>query len=49
MKLPIENALDPEVIESVVKELLGVKYQPRDTHNNATDDSSNPISQSKQS
>ena len=49
MKFPIENALVPVVIELVVKELLGVKYQPRDTHNNATDDSSNPVSQSKQS
>ena len=49
MKFPIENALVPIVIELVVKELLGVKYQPRDTHNNAADDASNPISQPKQS
>lgn len=49
MKFPIENALVPIVIELVVKELLGVKYQPRDTHNNATDDASNPVSQPKQS
>lgn len=49
MKFPIENALVPIVIELVVKELLGVKYQPRDTKNNATDDASNPVSQSKQS
>lgn len=49
MKFPIENALVPIVIELVVKELLGVKYQPRDTHNNAADDASNPVSQSKQS
>ena len=49
MKFPIENALVPIVIELVVKELLGVKYQPRDTHNNAADDGSNPVSQPKQS
>lgn len=49
MKFPIENALVPIVIELVVKELLGVKYQPRDTHNNAADDASNPVSQPKQS
>ena len=49
MKFPIENALVPIVIELVVKELLGVKYQPRDTHNNAADDASTPISQPKQS
>ena len=49
MKFPIENALVPIVIELVVKELLGVKYQPRDTHNNASDDTSNPINQPKAS
>ena len=49
MKFPIENALVPIVIELVVKELLGVKYQLRDTHNNAADDASNPVSQPKQS
>ena len=49
MKFPIENALVPIVIELVVKELLGVKYQPRDTHNNASDDASNPINQPKAS
>ena len=49
MKFPIENALVPIVTELVIKELLGVKYQPRDTHNNAADDSSNPVSQPKQS
>ena len=49
MKFPIENALVPIVIELVVKELLGVKYQPRDTHNNAADDASNSVSQPKQS
>ena len=49
MKFPIENALVPIVIELVVKELLGVKYQPRDTHNNASDDASNHINQPKAS
>ena len=49
MKFPIENALVPIVTELVIKELLGVKYQPRDTHNNAADDASNPVSQPKQS
>ena len=48
MKFPIENALVPIVTELVIKELLGVKYQPRDTHNNAADDASNPVSQPKQ-
>ena len=47
MKFPIENALVPIVTELVIKELLGVKYQPRDTHNNAADDASNPVSQPK--
>ena len=49
MKFPIENALVPIVTELVIKELLGVKYQPRDTNNNAADDASNPVSQHKQS
>ena len=48
MKFPIENALVPIVTELVIKELLGVKYQPMDTHNNAADDASNPVSQPKQ-
>ena len=33
---------------TLIKELLGVKYQPRDIHNNAADDASNPVSQPKQ-
>ena len=48
MKFPIENALVPIVVELVVKELMGVKYQPRDTQNNAADDASNPVSKPKQ-
>ena len=48
MKFPIENALVPIVIELVVKELLGVKYQPRDIQNNAADDASSTVSQPKQ-
>lgn len=31
----LEDALVPVVIEMIVKELLGVKYQPRDTMNDA--------------
>lgn len=49
MKFPLENALVPVVIELVVKELLGYKYQPRDTKNNASDDMSNPVNQAKES
>lgn len=45
MTFPLESALVPTVIELVVKELLGVKYQPRDVNNNATDDASTPTSQ----
>ena len=39
-EFPLENALVPTVIELVVKELTGYKYQPRDTRNNASDDAS---------
>mgnify|MGYP003398768181 FL=1 len=48
MKFPIENALVPMIVEFVVKELLGVKYQPKDSINNATDNTviSQPISNS---
>lgn len=49
MTFPIENALVPVVIELIVKELLGFKYQLRDTQNNAADDASNPTNQTKQS
>ena len=39
-QFPIESAQVPVIIELVVKELLGVKYQPKDKNNNATDDAS---------
>lgn len=35
---PIEEALIPPLVELVVKELSGAKYQPADDANNATDD-----------
>lgn len=47
MQFPLENALVPVVIELIVKELLGVKYQPRDTKNNASDDASSQPIQTK--
>ena len=39
-QFPIESAQVPIIIELVVKELLGVKYQPKDKNNNAADDAS---------
>lgn len=39
-QFPIESAQVPVIIELVVKELLGVKYQPKDKSNNAADDAS---------
>lgn len=41
-EFPLESALVPTVIELVVKELTGYKYQPRDIRNNAADDASLP-------
>lgn len=35
---PLEPDLLPQMIELVVKELLGVNYRPKDNQNNATDD-----------
>lgn len=49
MTFPLENALVPVVVELVVKELIGYKYQPRDTKNNASDDASAPVTQPKES
>lgn len=40
LQFPIEYAQIPVIIELVVKELLGVKYQPKDKNNNAADDAS---------
>ena len=39
-QFPIESAQVPVIIELVVKELLGVKYQPKDKNNNVADDAS---------
>lgn len=41
MEFPIEEALIPPMIELIVKELGGQKYQSEDTSNNANDDLSN--------
>ena len=38
MEFPLEEALIPPVIEMIVKELGGQKYQAEDTANNANDD-----------
>lgn len=40
-EFPIEEAMIPMLIESVVKELAGVNYRPEDSSNNASDDLSN--------
>ena len=37
-KFPIEGELIPLLIQSVVKELIGAAYRPRDIYNNALDD-----------
>jgi hypothetical protein len=34
----LEDALVPVIVELVVKELSGAKYQPKDNENNANDD-----------
>lgn len=38
MDFPLEAALIPQMIELIVKELLGVNYRPKDTVNNSSDD-----------
>lgn len=38
VKLPLEEGLIPQVIEYVVKDLVGATYRPRDQYNNASDD-----------
>jgi hypothetical protein len=35
---PLEDALVPVIVELVVNELSGAKYQPKDNENNANDD-----------
>lgn len=37
-KFPIEGELIPLLIQSVVKELIGAAYRPKDIYNNALDD-----------
>lgn len=37
-KFPIEGELIPLLIQSVVKELIGAAYRPKDVYNNALDD-----------
>jgi hypothetical protein len=37
-RFPIEEALVPVIIESIVKELTGVIYRPEDDINNASND-----------
>ena len=41
MKFPLEEALVPQVIQLVVRELSGAIYKPEDSENNANDDLSN--------
>ena len=38
---PIEDALIPQLIEAVVKEVLGAAYRPEDSANNASDELAN--------
>lgn len=42
-EFPIRESLVPALIELVVKELTGAKYQPEDTKNNAEDDLPNKV------
>ena len=37
-EFPLEADLIPQMIELIVKELLGVNYRPKDSANNAADD-----------
>lgn len=37
-KFPIEGELIPMLIQSVVKELIGATYRPKDVYNNALDE-----------
>lgn len=46
-KMPIEEALIPQLIELVVKELSNSKYSSEDKQNNANDDLSDVTTQSK--
>ena len=48
-QFPLEEALIPQVVELIVKELSAAIYKPNDNHNNADDDLANVnIKQSNQ-
>jgi hypothetical protein len=38
VEFPLEADLIPQMIELIVKELLGVNYRPKDSVNNSSDD-----------
>jgi len=38
VEFPLEADLIPQMIELIVKELLGVNYRPKDDANNSSDD-----------
>jgi hypothetical protein len=38
VEFPLEADLIPQMIELIVKELLGVNYRPKDNVNNSSDD-----------
>lgn len=44
MEFPLEASLIPQMVELIVKELLGVNYRPKDDVNNSTDDLSDIVS-----
>lgn len=44
MDFPLETSLIPQMIELIVKELLGVNYRPKDSTNNAADDLADLVS-----
>lgn len=47
---PIEESIVPMVIQTALKELLGVLYQPKDNYNNSSDDFSNhPVTNNTES
>lgn len=46
-EFPLEDALIPVVLESVIKDLLGASYRPEDDTNNASDELNKVASQSK--
>ena len=44
VEFPLEADLIPQMIELIVKELLGVNYRPKDSANNAADDLADLVS-----